>query len=337
MIENRFLDEMKEGQDMLTYDYTVATTVYNDEDNIISLIKNIEEQTVLPKEMIIADGGSKDCTVSAVKEYALLCKFPIKVIYGERLNIAQGFNKAIREATTDFIGIVACGNHYCTNYFETLLKDFSKDISILVTYSAIKYVGSTKFGKAYSLLSLKGKESVVCKVATNHGNICKREIFNKYGYFYESFQYAGEDSEFFLRLNKEGAKMYGDSSIWVEWEIPNSYQELGKQIKHYVIADMEMYENITFLKGYIRKILYALCLPISAILMMFPNFGVKCVGLILVGIFIYKSFKKLFEYGIECWKIFNYREFYSVIIMIRNWRLFLKKNKIKQINDFDFF
>ena len=43
--------------------YTIITTAFNDEKNIIRYLDNVTKQTVKPTEIVIADGGSKDGTV----------------------------------------------------------------------------------------------------------------------------------------------------------------------------------------------------------------------------------------------------------------------------------
>ena len=48
---------------------SLITTILNEEKNIESFLHSIEEQTVLPDEVIIVDGGSKDKTLERIKEY----------------------------------------------------------------------------------------------------------------------------------------------------------------------------------------------------------------------------------------------------------------------------
>ena len=40
-------------------EYSIVTTVFNDQETISSLLKNIENQTYYPKEIIIVDGDRK--------------------------------------------------------------------------------------------------------------------------------------------------------------------------------------------------------------------------------------------------------------------------------------
>lgn len=102
-------------------EYSIVTTVFNDQETISSLLKNIENQTYYPKEIIIVDGGSTDNTVQVINKYKQESLLNIKVLSGEKLNIAQGFNRGIREVKTEYIGIVACGNIYPNDFLKNLL------------------------------------------------------------------------------------------------------------------------------------------------------------------------------------------------------------------------
>ena len=118
-------------------EYSIVTTVFNDQETISSLLKNIENQTYYPKEIIIVDGGSTDNTVQVINKYKQESLLNIKVLSGEKLNIAQGFNRGIREVKTEYIGIVACGNIYPNDFFEKLVSDLDSNKSISVVYGSL--------------------------------------------------------------------------------------------------------------------------------------------------------------------------------------------------------
>jgi glycosyltransferase involved in cell wall biosynthesis len=45
---------------------SLITTVYNEQNSISDFLKSIFEQTLLPDEIVIVDGGSKDQTVQMI-------------------------------------------------------------------------------------------------------------------------------------------------------------------------------------------------------------------------------------------------------------------------------
>ena len=107
--------------------FTVIGTSFNDAKIILNYFTSIMQQTFQPVEYILVDGGSTDNTVEMVKEFAEKENAPIRVISGQRLNIAQGYNVGIKEAKTDIIIITGLGNKYESTFFEELIKEFHKE------------------------------------------------------------------------------------------------------------------------------------------------------------------------------------------------------------------
>ena len=82
---------------------TIITVCYNSEKYIEQAILSVINQTYDNLEYIIVDGGSQDSTMSIVNRY----RDKISVIISEKDNgISDAFNKGIRRATGDIIGIV---------------------------------------------------------------------------------------------------------------------------------------------------------------------------------------------------------------------------------------
>ncbi len=78
---------------------SVVMPVYNEEVNIIQTLEAIYANTRLPDEVILADGGSTDRTVSLVKKH-----FPqVKVYNNPERNAAAGRNVGIKYAKGDII------------------------------------------------------------------------------------------------------------------------------------------------------------------------------------------------------------------------------------------
>ena len=306
--------------------YSLVTTVFNDNEEIIELIKEMENQTLTPQEFIIADGGSKDGTPDRIREYALKSPLNIKVLQKGRLNIAQGFNYAIKESSCDYIGIVACGNHYPVNFFELLLKDIQNNPEIVSAYSGVRGVGSTNFSELYIKLLMGGKKFTE-KFPTNHGNLTCKIVFEEEGYFYEKFQYAGEDRELFLRIINSNHPVYADERLEIQWQVPSTFQEFIKQQEGYIVSDMEMYNNNVLLRVYWGRVRYILILVCAIIFLLIPitRIGGACFWAYL----LYKNLKNTFIYGIEYVGLYNMYHLLTGYVIIKSTKFLLKKNKIE--------
>ncbi len=222
--------------------YSIIATTYNDTESIISYLSNIVRQELKPSEIVIADGGSKDDTVSKIIHFSKTCVIPIRVIHGKRLNISQGYNEAIKACTTDRIGLTGLGNYYGDKCFKLLMKEMDMEQAD-ITYSPIRGYDSNRFSRIYNRTFLNGDEGNVLEIASNHGALVKKKVFEELGYFYENFIYAGEDAEFYNLALKCGYKMICVREAVCLWDTPVSMRDFVKQIKNYTLADMQIYPN----------------------------------------------------------------------------------------------
>lgn len=229
--------------------YSLVATTFNDAKTILQYLDNIMQLTYLPLEIVIADGGSKDNTLELIEEYSKSSRIPIIVISGARLNISEGYNAAIRACSLDIIGITGVGNRYEKDYFKLLCQEMETTGSDLV-YGKICGVNTTKFSQKYNNTFLNNEQGQVLSIASNHGVLIKKKVFEELKYFYDKFIYAGEDTEFYSLALKKGYKTICVKSAIVYWETPATIKEFLKQIKNYLIGNMQIYSKKEFLHVY---------------------------------------------------------------------------------------
>ena len=279
---------------MLNEKYSIALTVYNDQNEILELLNSIVRQNFCPTEIVIADGGSRDNTVSIIETYAHRTQIPIKVFKG-KWNIAQGLNYAIKQCSEDIIGIVATGNKYPEDYFKILYRDMMK-YTLDVTYSLVKGIDSTEFSKKYNDIFLNHNKGKDFGVATNHGVLARKTIFEVNDFFYESFVYAGEDEEFYNRVKKRGAKIKCAHSTATYWDTPHNLAEFKKQIKNYTIAKMQIYPFKEFTQQYkLLVILTAISVLVGCLFLYrgtrFFSIIIFCILFISACVYYYMKYK----------------------------------------------
>ena len=78
-------------------------------------------------ETIIVDGGSEKHNIDYVNEIISHSSLNIKYIKGERLNISQGLNNAIKHASSEFVMVMAVGNKYKDNCTEVLARTIVRE------------------------------------------------------------------------------------------------------------------------------------------------------------------------------------------------------------------
>ena len=262
---------------MKTESYTIVATTFNDEDGVCDLLYDIDNQTIKPYEVIIVDGGSNDKTCEIIEKSDL----NIRLIKGKRLNISQGLNAGIKEATTDFIGIVAVGNRYKENFFCELMKKMKNDEADC-TFSYLSGNRDTWFARLYSDFFMVKSYGI----ATNHGVLLKKEIFEKCGYFYESFYYAGEDAEYFRRLKRYGIKMSCVEKEMVVWDSPKKLKEYFKQQDNRIVADMQLFSNDIFIRFHRNHLMYGVGVMLLLVASVMAFFYAPLLALCFICVFL---------------------------------------------------
>ena len=81
---------------------SLIVTVRNDPHGLSELLEALSEQTHMPDEIVVVDGGSDDDTVARLERWDTGLA-PLKVVVAPGANIAAGRNVAVREARYDWI------------------------------------------------------------------------------------------------------------------------------------------------------------------------------------------------------------------------------------------
>lgn len=252
--------------------YSVVATSFNDSNDIVKYLEDICNQTYLPDEIVIADGGSKDDTVEKIKKFATSSNITIRVVEKGRLNISQGYNEAIKAAINNVIGITGIGNFYDRAFFESLVKEFENN-DLDYVYSPIRGYDANSFSAKYNKYLLNGEDGNCLKIASNHGALLKKNIFEELNYFYEKFIYAGEDAEFYTLVKDHGYKGKIVKTAKVYWKTPSSWKEFLKQIRVYTIADLQIDskgQKIKIKKRLIKLLLAIAVIIFGVVLLFFP-------------------------------------------------------------------
>lgn len=272
--------------------YSIVATTYNDEKNIYSLLNDLIKQTLRPSEIVIADGGSTDKTVQIIEEYRKKTNIPILVLSDGRLNIAEGYNLAIENVSFDFVGIAGIGNNYNADYYEKLANQIEKK-KLDGAYSPIRGKDSNWFSTLYNRIFLDGKKGQRLEIASNHGVLMKKSIFEDLGYFYTKFYYAGEDTEFYSLVKNKGYKLEIVEDAIMYWETPDNISSFAKQVRVYTIGGLQIdpEKEYAIAKKNIVKLFCAFLIFIGIISLLVFDFSalIKVIGLVIILIIILKK------------------------------------------------
>ena len=129
--------------------YSIVFTTYNDAAFIVPFLEELFSQTLAPECIVMADGGSRDDTVKLAEAFRGRTGCPLKVISGKRVNIAEGYNVAVKAVSTEYIGITGLGNHYDKHHFEYLMENSLKT-NADISYAPVRGLDTTDFSRWYN-------------------------------------------------------------------------------------------------------------------------------------------------------------------------------------------
>jgi glycosyltransferase involved in cell wall biosynthesis len=111
---------------------SLIMTVRNEAATLPALLDTILRQTLLPTEIVIADGGSTDGTLDIARQYP--SPVPIRLLERPGANISEGRNAAIEAAYYPIIAVTDAGVRLDPRWLESLvtpLFDEAADVDVV--------------------------------------------------------------------------------------------------------------------------------------------------------------------------------------------------------------
>lgn len=185
--------------------YSIVTITFNSERTITDTLESVLTQKYRPLEYIIVDGKSNDNTMSIIEKYKkrfLESGIELIVISEPDKGISDAFNKGIKKATGDVIGIINSDDKLYSNAIEVLNEHYSEEIDVYYAQCVIfNDLNSEQF-----LALPKTDLSILNKAMSIYhpSAFVSKNAYRKYGGFNTKLKYC-MDRELFLRFKKRGA------------------------------------------------------------------------------------------------------------------------------------
>jgi glycosyltransferase involved in cell wall biosynthesis len=178
---------------------SIITACLNCADTVEDTIRSVLSQTYKDIEHIIVDGKSRDATLDIVTKY----KSRIAKCISERDDgVYSAMNKGIKLSTGDIIATLNSDDVYADETIVARMVEFMQGNGLDAAYGDLVYIRPnnsdhvTRFWKAGEYK--RGAFSYGW-VIPHPTFFCRREVFEKYGYFNHDFQIAA-DFELMLRF-----------------------------------------------------------------------------------------------------------------------------------------
>jgi glycosyltransferase involved in cell wall biosynthesis len=232
---------------------SIITVSFNSESTIRHTIESVLNQNYSNIEYIIIDGGSKDKTISIVKEYESRIN---KFISEKDEGIYDAFNKGISFATGDVIGIINSDDTYFSNdIISKIAKNFNNH-NIDSLYGDLVYINNVESNNyvRYWKSSSFTNNSFISGFHPPHPTFfVKRTVYEKYGCFDTTIKISSDFDLMlrFLEVNKIST-LYLNEPL-VKMLIGG---ESGKNFKNIYIGNKSIYKSFRKYNIKINPVIY---------------------------------------------------------------------------------
>ncbi len=217
---------------------TLITTVFNEADNVLPWLQSLAQQTRLPDQVVVVDGGSTDGTPAIVQDFARQSPFPLKLICEPGANIARGRNIAIQHADHNVIASSDLGCRLDPAWLERLSAPFEDDPRTQVVagwYETVK----TSRAKMQLLGMTLDEANPQTFLPSSRSIAFTRAAWELVGGYPEWPTLTGEDTFFDYEL-KKACRYWAfvpEAVVW--WQAPANTSEYWRKLRGWSAGDGE--------------------------------------------------------------------------------------------------
>ena len=222
--------------------FTLVSTVFNERARLEQTLADLAVQTLPPTELVVVDAGSTDGTYEELLAFAGRAPFPVRVIRAEGVNIAQGRNRAIKEAAYDLIASTDFGCRFGPRWLESLMRPF-EDADVQVVggaFTILRGEVNTPAARADYILAAGYPADTSGLFSVSSRSIAyRRSVWEQIGGYQEWLTLAADDTIFWRQVKHGGFKYHLVNEAEVFWMRHRTYAGFGKENYRYGLGDGE--------------------------------------------------------------------------------------------------
>ena len=268
---------------------SLLLTVKNEATNIALLLNSIANQSRLPDELIITDGGSVDGTYEALtrfKEEQADHEEGIFVVVKQLTgcNISEGRNAAVALSTGTILVITDAGVLLPIDWLEKIITPLICDQELSVVSGFFHATPQNAFEAALGAVTLPLAQEIDPHhfLPSSRSIALRRSVIEAVGGYPEWLDYC-EDLILDLRLRSSGAKFHFLPSASVGFRPRNNLSKYGLQYFRYARGDGKA--DLWRLRHAIRYFVYLLVAPLLLVFGIYAHLAFLL--LLLMGALIY--------------------------------------------------
>lgn len=219
--------------------YSLVSTVLNDHLGVEAFFQAIAQQTRLPDEILIVDGGSRDGTWEALQKEARAPRTGVEVVVAQEAgcNVARGRDLAIGASRGDVIVSTDIGCQWDPEWFAELVAPFEQDggdrIDVVIGSWAVRESDAksdwalVEFARRYPFRL----EATPRSLGINRSIAYRRTVWEKVGGYPEDLTLAADDVVFnqIIRQPKWGFRFAAAPIVRCYWERHQTLAQFARE------------------------------------------------------------------------------------------------------------
>ncbi|MBL0174500.1 MAG: glycosyltransferase [Ignavibacteria bacterium] len=249
-------------RDSVILPVSLVLTTRNEANTVEAFLRSVGEQTVLPAEVVLCDGGSTDGTADIARSTEVP-GVDVVVIEKPGSNIAAGRNGAIAAARQDIVAVSDAGSLLPPDWLERITAPLLRDAGVDVVGGGYGYITDTRFERIAAAAEMDVRDLDPATFLPSSRSFAFRvAAWRAVGGYPEDLTFAGEDTAFCLALKQAGFRMALDLEARVRWRPRPRLSAYMRQQYLYGIGDGEARNKAPFYLKIILKhgLLVAFCL-----------------------------------------------------------------------------
>jgi glycosyltransferase involved in cell wall biosynthesis len=178
---------------------SIITVCLNSADTIDDTVKSVLSQDYKNIEYIVVDGGSTDVTPGILAKYDTRIS---KCISEPDNGVYDAMNKGIRLSTGDVVAVLNSDDVYAGKSVVREMVELMENSGLDAAYGDLVYIDRRNTGRVTRFWKTgRYRKKAFCNgwVIPHPAFFCRRQVFEKYGYFNSEFRIAA-DFELMLRF-----------------------------------------------------------------------------------------------------------------------------------------
>lgn len=249
---------------------SIITINYNNSEGLKRTLESVVNQTNKEFEHIIVDGGSSDGSVSVIKSYEELIitnrvnretQYPLISWVSEKdKGIYNAMNKGVRKAQGEYVLMLNSGDYLVDEHVIERMTLELDGTDIVQGNNIEDRNGIIYRNRGYGKSDIDMND-VLHGHFLHQSSFCRRDLFDKYGYFDESYRIVG-DTKFFMNC----LGLHNATFKYVDIDVANydcngvsapqlgQWNEPSKSEYNQLISELFSQRMVTYVMGNEKKV-----------------------------------------------------------------------------------